>query len=208
MPNKKSAQMKGIIFDLGGVVVSNDIIKYVESNAAKYYGISRRPIAELRRHEKGRHRLGWDEKKYWMGFAKSIKSDKPPRLFWTEKYGAVTKPKKDVVDIIKRLKKRYKLAVLSNTCEPHIRSNRTKGIFRLFDAEVFSCDPHVDVEKPGAKIYRICLKALKLKGKECVFIDDYAENLAPARKLGMRTIHFKNARQLKSDLAKLGVAVK
>jgi FMN phosphatase YigB (HAD superfamily) len=38
-----------------------------------------------------------------------------------------------------------------------------------------------------------------------VFIDDRERNLEPARLLGMRTIAFKDARQLRVDLAGLGV---
>ena len=95
--------------------------------------------------------------------------------------------------------------MLSNTCEPHIKSIRAKGIFRLFDVEIFSCNSKIDAEKPGTKIYRQCLKALGLKANECVFIDDSRKNVAAARKLGMKSIHFKDARQLKAKLGKIGI---
>jgi FMN phosphatase YigB (HAD superfamily) len=38
-----------------------------------------------------------------------------------------------------------------------------------------------------------------------VFIDDRAQNLTPAATLGMKTILFKDAVQLRRDLAALGV---
>jgi FMN phosphatase YigB (HAD superfamily) len=39
----------------------------------------------------------------------------------------------------------------------------------------------------------------------CLFIDDRPENLEPAKRLRMRTMHFVNADQLRSDLtAQLG----
>jgi FMN phosphatase YigB (HAD superfamily) len=38
-----------------------------------------------------------------------------------------------------------------------------------------------------------------------VFIDDRERNLEPARLLGMRTIAFSDARQLKEELAGMGV---
>jgi FMN phosphatase YigB (HAD superfamily) len=40
-----------------------------------------------------------------------------------------------------------------------------------------------------------------------LFIDDRALNLECARQLGMRTIHFQNAAQLRQDLESNGVTV-
>jgi FMN phosphatase YigB (HAD superfamily) len=40
-----------------------------------------------------------------------------------------------------------------------------------------------------------------------VFVDDREQNLAPARALGMKTIHFENAQQLAGALADLGFDV-
>jgi 2-haloacid dehalogenase len=41
----------------------------------------------------------------------------------------------------------------------------------------------------------------------CVFVDDREQNLAPARTLGMHTIHFTSAAALAASLAGLGFAV-
>ncbi len=209
MSSGKKPKIKGIIFDMGGVVVSNDVIEYVISNAAKYYGVERRRIIKfLEQSEKGRHKFGWDEDSYWARFSKSIKSTKQPRQFWTENYGKVTMPNKDLAGFIKKLKGRYKIAVLSNTCQPHINSNSRKGFYSLFDAKIFSCNPEINSEKPGMKIYKACLRKLGLKAGECIYVDDVKRYLIPARKLGMKTIHFKDVRQLKTGLARLGVDVK
>jgi FMN phosphatase YigB (HAD superfamily) len=43
--------------------------------------------------------------------------------------------------------------------------------------------------------------------EECIFIDDRPENLEVPKRLGMRTIQFVNAAQLRADLAGRNVNV-
>lgn len=59
--------------------------------------------------------------------------------------------------------------------------------------------------KPEKEIYEKTLSKLKLKGEECVFIDDRGEHHSSPEQLGMQTIVFKNATQLKQDLKNVGV---
>ena len=47
----------------------------------------------------------------------------------------------------------------------------------------------------------------KLKPEECIFIDDLKETLKPARKLGMKTILFRNNKQLVRDLRKFNIKI-
>jgi putative hydrolase of the HAD superfamily len=57
----------------------------------------------------------------------------------------------------------------------------------FFDAIILS--EREGVRKPSQLIYKRALEALDLNGSECVFVDDRAINLPPARALGMRTVH-------------------
>jgi putative hydrolase of the HAD superfamily len=82
----------------------------------------------------------------------------------------------------------YRTALLSNSYgvdpyNPYIRL----GVWDLFDVHVIS--GHEGIAKPHPEIYRRTLDRLDLPGEKCVFVDDRAENLAPAAALGMRTIH-------------------
>ena len=72
---------------------------------------------------------------------------------------------------------------------------------KKFDEVVVSCD--VGIRKPNPKIYKMILKKLKLKGKSCIFIDNQKWNLIPAKKLGMKTILFKDNKQADEKLKKL-----
>jgi HAD superfamily hydrolase (TIGR01509 family) len=63
----------------------------------------------------------------------------------------------------------------------------------------------VGSRKPEKKIFRVLLSKYHLKPAECVFIDDRDFNLVPAKEIGLKTILFKNPKQLEKDLRKIGV---
>ena len=74
-----------------------------------------------------------------------------------------------------------------------------------FDAFFSSC--YLACRKPDPKIYRLALYITQSAAEECLFVDDRALNLECARELGMRTIQFKSAAQLRADLASEGVII-
>ena len=80
-----------------------------------------------------------------------------------------------------------------------------KGVYSHFDVVVLSYQ--VGLAKPQKEIFEHALKELRLKAGECVFIDDKIENIAAAKSLGFKAIHFKDAEQLASELKGLGVSI-
>lgn len=105
-----------------------------------------------------------------------------------------------------KLKKQgYKIAILSNQWHFSKEALIKKKYVNRFDVVVISCD--VGVRKPNIKIYKMILKKLKIPGRECIFIDNEKWNLPPAKKLGIKTILFKNNSQLIKDLKKLKVKI-
>lgn len=59
--------------------------------------------------------------------------------------------------------------------------------------------------KPDAAIYLLLLERYDLAAADCLFIDDSAANVAAARGVGMRALHFRGGASLRADLAGLGV---
>jgi putative hydrolase of the HAD superfamily len=57
-----------------------------------------------------------------------------------------------------------------------------------FDAVVISCE--VGLSKPDPRIYRLCLDQLGLPAPETLFVDDLADNIAGAARIGLRTLRF------------------
>ena len=101
---------------------------------------------------------------------------------------------------------KYLLAAINNeSLELNVRRIEQFNLRREFEAFFSSC--FVGVRKPDAGIYRMALEVTQRRPEECLFIDDRELNLECARQLGMRTVHFQNAAQLRQDLAASGVAV-
>ena len=88
----------------------------------------------------------------------------------------------------------YKIAILSDQWCVSKDALMPKKYYKNFDSIVVSCD--VGMRKPNSKIYELALKKLKLKPGETLFIDNQIWNTKPAEKIGIKTILFKNNKQL------------
>ena len=100
--------------------------------------------------------------------------------------------------------KKYFIAALNNeSLEINEYRIHTFHLRSYFDAFFSSC--YLGVRKPDDGIYRRALSITHREPSECVFIDDRGLNLECAKELGMRTVHFKSARQLRENLAMYGI---
>lgn len=108
-------------------------------------------------------------------------------------------------DFAWKLKKKHKIAILSDQWHASKKVLIKNEDAKRFDAVVISCD--VGMRKPNPKIYKLVLKRLGLKPEETVFIDNRDWNTEPAEKLGMKTILFRNNKQTFKELKKLGVEI-
>src|SRR5262249_53709727 len=80
-------------------------------------------------------------------------------------------------------------AILSNGGpEGMARIRAERPLDGLFDAVVGSYE--IGHAKPEPEIYEATLSKLGIPAHEAVFVDDRAENVAAAEKLGLRTFHF------------------
>ncbi len=101
---------------------------------------------------------------------------------------------------IKLKKEGYKIAILSDQWYLSRDALFSTKLKKEFKPAIISCN--VGVRKPNLKSYRLLLKKLNLPAKNCLFIDNQEWNLKPARKLGMKTILYKNNKQLFKQLSK------
>ena len=119
-------------------------------------------------------------------------------------YTTIFTPIEGTFDLVRRLKGRYRLGLLSNTNEWHfLHSIRTVDIFPLFDAVTLSYV--VKAMKPARVIYDDMLAKLRVTAPECVYIDDLKENVDAARDLGMNAIHYTSHEGLLGELHGLGI---
>lgn len=106
----------------------------------------------------------------------------------------------DVLEIVKDLRKHYKLALLSNAPSAFIRQILMKySLTQYFDEIVVSSE--VGMVKPSADIFSYTLKRLGADAPEVLFIDDNEKHTNAAEALGIRSIHFHSAGQLKQELS-------
>ena len=110
-----------------------------------------------------------------------------------------------VLDKLARLQK-YFIGSINN--EPLELNEYRIEAFRLRrDFQVFFSSCYVHARKPEEMIFRIALEVTHRPAEECVFIDDRALNLENPRRLGMNTIHYQSAPQLRQELQTYGVEV-
>ena len=104
---------------------------------------------------------------------------------------------------IRELKGRgYQVLYLSNYSRYAMQANPDVLDFLPYmDGGVFSCD--VGVVKPDRAIYRTLCEKYALEPSECVFLDDFEDNVSAARAFGMSGIHFHNYEQAREELEQI-----
>ena len=105
------------------------------------------------------------------------------------------------LDCIKKLKNNYKIFLLSNTNEIHIKAFRKKigeqqweAFSSLFDKMYLS--HQIGFRKPGKKAFQIILEENKLKPNEVFFIDDSPQHIKAALKLGIQSHYLKEGEDI------------
>ena len=110
----------------------------------------------------------------------------------------------ELVDLIRSLRGRYTTALISNATDG-LRATLT-GKYPVADAfDLIVISAEEKVMKPRPEIYLRTLERLGVEPAESVFVDDFAENIAGARNLGMHAIHFDPSTDLAAELSNLGV---
>lgn len=93
-----------------------------------------------------------------------------------------------LVGIIRSLRPRFATGLLSNF-GAHLRAELERlELLDAFDAIVIS--GQVGVTKPHPRIYQLAAEWLGVPPAECLFVDDFTENIMGARQAGMQTLHF------------------
>jgi putative hydrolase of the HAD superfamily len=202
------ANIKTIFFDLGGVLLTNGWDPLQRADVLPKFGVD---VAEFdARHDAANYE--WERglstaREY---FDKTLFYE--PRKFSFEDIWPEVKAESKVLhpecfEVAAALAAtgRYQLCTLNNESrELNDYRIQTFGLKRFFT--VFICSGYVNEMKPHTNIYRSALEITQAVPAQSVFIDDREANVEPARELGMHGIVFSDPKQLKSELAKFGVA--
>lgn len=98
------------------------------------------------------------------------------------------------LDMLKRLKGKYHVYLLSNTNALHLewlhRYFQTKHDIRAFEQDYFTrafYSHYIGDRKPNASIFRYVCDETGLEPAQTLFMDDMPDNIATASKLGFQT---------------------
>ncbi len=198
--------IKAVIFDVGGVIVK-DVLARTARELAEKHGMD---FEKLNREIHSR----WDDYKiakinadeFWQNF---VEMSGVPESADALKESVIEHLEEvpGTMDIIRSLKGKYKIAVLSNNTDEWSANEEKKFSFsKLFDAVVLSNKE--GKAKPDKEFFDICLRRLGgLKPEECIFVDNHDYNIEAAKTIGFNTIQFENAEQLKKELNDFGVEI-
>jgi 2-haloacid dehalogenase len=111
----------------------------------------------------------------------------------------------ETIEILLQLKKAgYQLYGLTNwSAEKFSLVKHKFAFFKLFENILVSGE--VKLIKPDPAIFNLLLQIIERKPQECVLVDDSAQNIKTAQKMGFFAIHFTSPAQLRLQLDRMGV---
>jgi len=106
------------------------------------------------------------------------------------------------LELLEKLKKRYRVCLLSNTCDVHIQNLKTgnEDFFAIFDETVLSYE--CGARKPDAQAYEKF--SFNQDWSRCLYLDDREENLEVPRAWGAsvhQVLGTQKSRQILLDLS-------
>ena len=197
--------IKTVIFDLGGAYFTDGTKRAIDIISQRW-NLDQSKVADVFKGKIGtayrENQISHEE--FWKQAKETLEIDAPMEELaeiWLNGYV----PIEGTVEIIKELnEKGYEILYLSDNVQERIDYLEKKYHFlQYFKSGVFS---HIaGVRKPNPKIYQLALEESSNPAENCVYIDDKANLLEEADKLGMSTIAFVNADETRKKLIELGV---
>ncbi|HEV7349841.1 HAD family phosphatase [Telluribacter sp.] len=191
-------KIKNIIFDLGDVIINIDVPLAARS-FAQLCGQEETEVLELfkekelfRQFETGK----LDEAAFRTYVREILKQEHWDDAAINKAWNALLldiPPAR--IELLQKLKERYRLFLLSNTSSIHIAEvnqilESTTGIPRLdglFEKLFLSYE--MGLMKPDPEIYHQVLLEAGIRAEETLFLDDNADNIRAAAEIGIHTIH-------------------
>lgn len=113
---------------------------------------------------------------------------------------------RELLNLIGKLKKKYKIYMFTDTIDIHDAFNKTRHIYDKFDKVYKSYEEGI-AKSDGKAAYQYLLKKINLNPDECIFVDDLEYNVKTAQDAGIKGIVYKSLPQLKNELSTIGITV-
>ncbi len=207
----RTGAIRAIIFDLGGVIACEDWDSYGETvwkNLAEFLGMEEKEVGKIFHkyyRDVGLESGKGSETEYFSelaGASPENLSENDVRDYYLSLFYAHG----EVLELVRKLSGSYPLYMISNDVASWFDFKVRKfGLRPLFKG--LFCSGHIGYVKPDPRIYEYALSKIPENPGECVFIDNLERNLHPAERLGVKTILFRSAGQLREDLGKMGIKI-
>lgn len=190
-----------IIFDLGRVLLDFDFMKVV--NGLKKH--SPKTAAQIRQYFKTTP--NWDkyergtlsEKAFFKSLTQELELEGLSYDRFLPLWNNIFTEIDGTIDLLKRLRKQYRLAMISNVNPTHWRHvNQKHSFMKWFEHPIASYA--VGHRKPELEIYHLTLRRAKVHPTKAVFIDDVKAHITAAKSIGIRGHHFTGPHKLKKDI--------
>ena len=203
--------IKAVIWDVGGVIIKEDV-ELVRDMLAKKFGFESSKFKEYAKKtlpESFKGKLHYLD--FFRGFIQENNIKATPADMakaWEEAREKASSWIEANKDLLVNLSEKYVMVSLTNSTKLNDSVKIREEVYELFKINIVSCE--VEMRKPEKEIYELVLSKLaelKIKPSEAVFLDNKEENLVPAKELGIQTIFVKEETDIESELAKLGVKI-
>lgn len=187
------AEIKNIIFDLGGVIINLDYDKTI----AEFNKLSKEPFEEIftqlqqspvfDQFDKGEI----SEADFFSEVLKALRIEISHKQFVHAWNAMLLDFPIKRLEMLRKLKAKYRLFLLSNTNETHTAQLETdlykqhgyKNLEPFFEKVYYSC--RIGMRKPDKKIFDFVLQENNLNPTETMFIDDSPQHIEGAIKAGI-----------------------
>jgi putative hydrolase of the HAD superfamily len=199
--------IRGVIFDYG-MVISNPADPAAHERMIAVSGLSQEEFDRHYWQNRHSYDLGMKGPAYWKKIAKDAGITLTPEqidlliesdiLMWTSL-------NEEMLGWVVALQNAgFRTAILSNMVWEILGYMRQEfGWLSHFHHHTWSCE--LGIGKPDPAIYIHTCEQLDLLPSETLFLDDKAENIAAAEKVGLNAIQFSSIEQLRKDLAARGL---
>jgi putative hydrolase of the HAD superfamily len=195
-----------VLFDIGGVLGSNGWDREQRAAAIEAFGLNEADFQYRHEETVGALESGYMTLDEYLDVTVFCEARNCSREEFKEFMFAQSVPWPDSIAVARDLAtaRRTRLATLNNESETlndfRIRKFGLHGIFPTFFSSCW-----LGLRKPMREIYRRVLGMTQAEPARTLFVDDRLQNLTPAASLGMQTLQFKSAAQLREDLGKHGL---
>ena len=203
-------QIKNIVFDFGGVIISLDREQAVK--AFERIGVREADSLLGKYHQQGIFQEvengNMDAETFRCELSKICGKELTYQDVENGWKGFVTDVPQYKLDYLNELRKKYKVYILSNT-NPYVmgwaRSNAFTSAGKPLDAYVDKIYTSYEAgsTKPDPGIFNYMIKDSKLNPAETIFVDDGAANIVIGKELGFITMQPENGEDWRQKLEKL-----